>query len=51
VVVYSWWNGLQIGFDLIILGQVSGKYAFLFMQWMFVVKYTCFMFKIMKLLV
>jgi hypothetical protein len=25
------WNGLQLGFDLIILGEVSGKYAFLFM--------------------
>jgi hypothetical protein len=28
---FSWWNGLQLGFDLIILGEVSGKYAFLFM--------------------
>jgi hypothetical protein len=25
------WNGLQLGFDLIILGEVSGKSAFLFM--------------------
>jgi hypothetical protein len=43
--------GLQLGFDLIILGEVSGKSVFLFMLWMFVVKFTCFMSKIMKLLV
>jgi hypothetical protein len=48
---FSWWNGLQQGFDLIILGEVSRKYALLFMQWMFVVKFTCFMSNIMKLFV
>jgi hypothetical protein len=29
--IFPWWNGLQLGFDLIILGEVSGKSAFLFM--------------------
>jgi hypothetical protein len=48
---FSWWNGLQLGFDLIILGEVSGKSAFLFMLWMFVVKFTCFISRIMKLFV
>jgi hypothetical protein len=48
---FSWWNGIQLAFDLIILGEVSGKSTFLFMQWMFVVKFTCFVSKITKLLV
>jgi hypothetical protein len=25
---FSWWNGLQLGFELINLGEVSIKYAF-----------------------
>jgi hypothetical protein len=25
---FSWWNGLQIGLDFIIIGEVSGKFVF-----------------------
>jgi hypothetical protein len=48
---FSWWNGLQLRFDLIILGELSRKYACLFMLWMFVVKFTYIMSNIMKLIV
>jgi hypothetical protein len=41
---------LQLGFGLIILGEVSRKYAICLCKSMFVVNFTCFMLKIMKLL-
>jgi len=41
---------LQIGFGLIILGEVSRKYAICLCKLILVLNFTCFMLKIMKLL-
>jgi hypothetical protein len=29
--LFSWWKSIQLGFGLIILGEISRKYAILFM--------------------